>query len=163
MLKADVHFTMQHIGQKLLVCCQQLLTTPCGGDCWRHYRTTPGQRWVGAPDSHSVHLRPALSPESSACRPNTRRTHQYSLLTTEQLFYMEHYPVIRIAQTQEFPSSNCLQHLADWLACVVVTTLRYFEVSLNQSVFQIIYANPTFLCWHWGWSLPGCLSSSVVF
>ena len=59
--------------------------------------------------------------------------------------------------------SSTRQGSINWLVCVycgynVICLMRSHWTSL----FKNFYAKPTFLCWHRGWSLPGCLSSSVI-
>ena len=61
-------------------------------------------------------------------------------------------------------SSFKLFSALDGLVCIYCgyNVIITWGLTKLVSLFQNIYAKPTFLCWHWGWSQPGCLSSSVV-
>ena len=58
----------------------------------------------------------------------------------------------------------CVQFSINWLICICCGYNFMILWGLIElvSLSQNIYPKPTFLCWHWGWSLPGYSSSSVV-
>ena len=51
--------------------------------------------------------------------------------------------------------SSCFQHFTH-------PNNRWMGLIQLVSLFQNIITKPTFLCWHWGWSLPECKSPNPI-
>ena len=132
---------------------------------WRHLVSVVVQHWLADQwDDSDQWSDPAAGRNNVGNNlvPNTGRNHMgnYSVPDTGR----NHVWNYLVPDTRRNPVKLSIQHcsllcvkMLLWLECC------WFLMShATVPTFMNITVKPASLCWHWGWSLPGCMSSLTI-